>query len=117
MSSSAASSVAANPLAAPTAAAEPAYVKLISAEKHVFYLERRVALVSGMIRTVLASSGFREGSGEISFPEISTPVLEKVIEYFHYKVKYNNSKTPIPEFPMPPEQALEVLMAANYLDC
>jgi transcription elongation factor B subunit 1 len=58
-----------------------------------------------------------EGRGEIEFPEISTPVLEKVLQYCHYKLKYNASKVPVPDFAIPPDMALELLMAANYLDC
>jgi len=93
------------------------FIRLISGDKHVFVVERRAAVVSGMIRTMLASSGFQEGGrGEIEFPEISAPVLEKVVEYFHYKLKHHNSKTPIPDFVVAPEMALEVLTAANYLD-
>lgn len=34
-----------------------------------------------------------------------------------YKVRYTNSSTEIPEFPIAPEIALELLMAANFLDC
>jgi elongin-C len=37
--------------------------------------------------------------------------------YFTYKVRYTNSSTEIPDFPIPPEIALELLMAANFLDC
>lgn len=32
-------------------------------------------------------------------------------------IRYTNSSTEIPEFPIPPEIALELLMAANFLDC
>lgn len=35
--------------------------------------------------------------------------------YFTYKVRYTNSSTEIPEFPIQPEIALELLMAANFL--
>jgi hypothetical protein len=34
--------------------------------------------------------------------------------YFTYKVRYTNSSTEIPEFPIAPEIALELLMAANF---
>lgn len=44
-------------------------------------------------------------------------VLQKVCMYFTYKVRYTNSSTEIPEFPIAPEIALELLMAANFLDC
>ena len=44
-------------------------------------------------------------------------VLAKVCQYFTYKVRYTNSSTEIPEFPISREIALELLMAANFLDC
>ena len=44
-------------------------------------------------------------------------VLEKVCTYFSYKVRYTNSNTEIPEFPIQADIALELLMAANFLDC
>ena len=55
--------------------------------------------------------------GSATFPEISTDILEKVIQYFHYKQKYTNSREPVPEFEVHPEQALDLLMASNFLDC
>jgi transcription elongation factor B subunit 1 len=55
--------------------------------------------------------------GEIKFPEISSSVLEIVCRYFYYKLRYQNATTKnIPEFPVAPEMALELLMAANFLD-
>ena len=51
------------------------------------------------------------------FKEIPSHVLQKVCQYFIYKVRYTNSTTEIPEFPIAPEIALELLMAANFLDC
>ena len=60
---------------------------------------------------------FRESEGEVSLSGISTAILEKVIQYFHYKLKFSNSKVPPPEFDIKPEYANELLIAANYLDC
>ena len=37
-------------------------------------------------------------------------------QYFYYKLRHTNSKEALPQFPLPPEIALELLMAANYLD-
>ena len=54
--------------------------------------------------------------GEIKFPEISARVLEKTVQYFYYKLRYTNHHGPLPEFKIEPEYALELLMAANYLD-
>merc|ERR1719464_1319810 len=56
-------------------------------------------------------------TNEVNFREIPLHVLQKVCMYFTYKVRYTNSSTEIPEFPIQPEIALELLMAANFLDC
>lgn len=93
------------------------YVRIISGDKHVYIVERRIAMVSGLIRTMLSNSAFKETGGELEFPEIPAATLEKVIEYFHYKAKYNNSKTPAPKFDIPTDLAVSVLSAAAYLDC
>ena len=55
-------------------------VKLISAEGFEFVVDRRAAMVSNAIKNMLSSDGlFQENQlGEIRFPEISTPILEKV---------------------------------------
>jgi len=61
---------------------------------------------------------FRESEDSvIRFPEISGRVLEKVIQYLHYKEQNSHSKNRIAEFPIEPEIALELLVAANYLAC
>ena len=107
---------------------------LCSSEGHVFYVDRRCAKVSKTISAALSGmsffystscsppprllpGNFRESEGEVSLSGISTAILEKVIQYFHYKLKYSNSKVPPPEFDIKPEYANELLIAANYLDC
>merc|ERR1712023_253376 len=96
----------------------PAMVKLKSGDGHEFIIEREAAMVSGTIKNMLSSPGmFVESSGEIKFPEINAQVLEKVCQYFHYKLKFTNNNSPqTPDFLIEPEVALELLMAANYLD-
>ena len=65
----------------------------------------------------LRAGQFSEGqTGEIKFPEISAKVLERTAQYFYYKLKHTNHQGPLPEFKIEPEQALELLMAANFLD-
>jgi elongin-C len=60
---------------------------------------------------------FAESRGEIRLPEITSAVLEKIIQYLYYKVRYTNSSQRVPNFNIEPEVALELLMASNYLDC
>ncbi|EAA05684.3 AGAP011535-PA, partial [Anopheles gambiae str. PEST] len=95
------------------------YVKLISSDGHEFIVKREHALTSGTIKAMLSGPGqFAENeANEVNFREIPSHVLEKVCMYFTYKVRYTNSSTEIPEFPIAPEIALELLMAANFLDC
>lgn len=99
--------------------APPDTVKLISAEGFEFIVDREAACVSNTIRSMLESQGgFMEtDTKEITFPSISTPILERVCQYFYYKLRYvNTSSGSIPEFKVEPEMALDLLMASNYLD-
>ena len=54
--------------------------------------------------------------GEVKFPEINAKILEKTVQYFYYKLRHTNHVGPLPEFKIEPEAALELLMAANFLD-
>ena len=70
----------------PAADAPTQFVTLFSGEGARLKVERRVALVSGMIRALLSSSGFADAaSGDITFSEISTATLELVVRYMEYK--------------------------------
>uniref|UniRef100_U3D089 Elongin-C n=1 Tax=Callithrix jacchus TaxID=9483 RepID=U3D089_CALJA len=96
------------------------YVKLISSNGHEFMaIKSECVLTSGTIKAMLSGPGqFAENeTNEVNFREIPSHVLSKVCMYFTYKVRYTNSSTEIPEFPIAPEIALELLMAANFLDC
>ena len=93
-------------------------VKLIASDGSEIIIDRKAAIVSGTIKSMLQGPGdFVEGQhGEIKFPEINAKVLEKTVQYFYYKLKNTNNPGPLPEFKIEPEHALELLMAANYLD-
>lgn len=45
----------------------------------------------------------------------SAMLLEKVCEYMYFNIKYQNAPE-VPEFDPPPGMALELLVAADYLD-
>lgn len=90
-------------------------IKLISMEGHEFFIDKKCAMISGTMRQMLLGQ-FAESRGEIRFPEIPGVILEKVIQYLYYKVRYTNSQSRVPEFNIEPEIALELLMTSNYLD-
>jgi hypothetical protein len=97
---------------------EAKYVKLVSAEGHEFFVERKIAIASSnTIRTMLEGQ-FRESKENvIRFPDISGYILERVVRYIYYKAQHTHSTTRIPEFVIEPEVALELMIAAKYLDC
>jgi transcription elongation factor B subunit 1 len=92
------------------------YVTLKSSDGHEFRIMKECAVLSGAIRAMLGSSFAEAEKGVIEFKEISTPILEKVIQYLYYARHCHLSKTPPPEFEVKPEIALELLMASNFLD-
>lgn len=102
-----------------SAGSDAQYIRLISQDGHEFIIRREYALISITIKAMLEGPGqFAERTtNEVKFKEIPSHVLEKVCQYFTYKVKYTNSSSEIPDFPIAPEIALELLMAANFLDC
>lgn len=96
------------------ASSETTFIKLVARDKSTFVLERKVCLVSQMLRAMLTSPTWSTDTVEL--PEIDGPILELACQYMHYKLKYASSTSPIPEFPIKPEHALDLLVAANYLD-
>ncbi|OVA17759.1 SKP1 component [Macleaya cordata] len=90
-------------------------VKLISAEGFEFVISMEAAMVSQTIRNMLTSPGsFAEREhGEVTFPEISTTILEKICQYFYWSLQFAKGKET--EFHIEPELTLELMMAANYL--
>jgi len=96
----------------------PKYVKLISATGTEVYCERSVAIAGSETMAAMLTSTMREAEENvIRFPDISGPILEKVVQYMYYKNQHSNSTGRLPEFDIKPEIALELLVAANYLNC
>lgn len=105
-----------------TATDVPLYVKLVSGDGQEFFVERECALLSGTIRAMLEGPGSgvtrEEKEQTLPFRDISGPVLEKVVQYFYYKRKYQKASLAqdTPEFVIDPKIVLELLMASNFLD-
>ncbi|NWS39507.1 ELOC protein, partial [Probosciger aterrimus] len=89
------------------------YVKLISSDGHEFIVKREHALTSGTIKAMLSGPGSKWGGGvkEVSYLAIFC------WELTGHQSAHGRYSTEIPEFPIAPEIALELLMAANFLDC
>ena len=104
----------------PSPDAPVSYIRLESADGHVFVIDEQAGLASQTISSMFAPEikAIASDSGApIQFKVISTAILEKVCQYFYYKKKYSKVVTEkIPDFEIDPKIALELLMAANFLD-
>ncbi|KAJ2991279.1 hypothetical protein HDV02_003868 [Globomyces sp. JEL0801] len=92
-------------------------VKLISSDLFEFVIDRKCALASGAIKILLSSPGqFTESvQNEIHFRDINDKRIKD--RYLYYKVAYSNTMQEVPAFPIEPEIAMELLNAADFLDC
>jgi len=95
------------------------FVKLISKDGLEFIVEEDAAKVSPYLKAALESKFKESKTREIRLEEISGKVLERVVQYFCHRYKYDNrtAGSTTPGFHLEPEEALDVLAAANYLDC
>ncbi|KAI8982039.1 BTB/POZ protein [Mycotypha africana] len=98
---------------------ESEYVRLLSSDDFEFIIHREAAMRSGTIRNMLSGPvQFRESvDNVITFRDIKGAILEVVCRYLYFRWKYEGSTTEIPEFKIDTELVLEVLMAADFLEC
>jgi transcription elongation factor B subunit 1 len=81
-------------------------------------MEKKIAIAGSKTMQVMLEGNYRESENNVvRFPDISGPVLEKVIQYLYYLDKNKRSSGRLPEFHIEPEIALELLMASNFLNC
>ncbi|EIW75682.1 POZ domain-containing protein [Coniophora puteana RWD-64-598 SS2] len=99
------------------------WVRIKSADGFSFLVKRRVAMASGTLRNMLsADSNFKEALANTCPIEERAAVVEKVCEYMSFKAHHENAppreEIPVNEFTerIPPEIALELLLAADYLE-
>ncbi|AQZ10714.1 ELC1 (YPL046C) [Zygosaccharomyces parabailii] len=92
-------------------------VTLISSDKREFSISREAAMVSPTLKAMLEGP-FKEKNGRVELPGIEGNVLAKTVEYLQYNLRYRAqpNQEDIPEFEIPTEMALELLLAADYLN-
>lgn len=91
------------------------YITLVSSDNHKFILMKDVALISSVLRNM---EEFEEGqTGKINL-DMDGEILDVVVNYLHYHYKYKDQEElgEIPEFKIPTQLALELLVKADYLD-
>lgn len=94
---------------------EEEFVRLISSDGFQFIVEKEVCLVSGTLRGMLQTSFQESETNTIKLHELDSILLGKVVEYLFYNYKYKD-EVDVPDFNIPTEMALELLVAADFLD-
>ena len=67
----------------------------------------------------MIEGSFRESKGRIELKQFDSHILKKVVEYLNYNFQYssiNEDDDDIPEFEIPTDMSLELLLAADYLN-
>lgn len=93
-------------------------VTLVSGDQEEVTISREAASVSSTLKAMLDGS-FAEKSERIELPTLDSRVLQKVGEYLEYNLQYADADKEVddmPEFEIPTEMALELLLAADYLN-
>ncbi|KAJ9060012.1 elongin C [Entomophthora muscae] len=90
------------------------FVKLISSDGFEIVLDKDVAMGARTIKNMLSGS---ESFLESSTMKFTLGILEKVADYLHYKARYSASPGyDLPQLQIETEIALELLMAADFLE-
>ncbi|KAG2074441.1 POZ domain-containing protein [Suillus decipiens] len=99
------------------------WVKITSSDGYSFLVKRSVAAISGTLKNMLSEdSSFREAIANTCPISERAAVVEKVCEYMSFKAYYegpgSKEGVDVNEFTerIPPEVALELLLAADYLE-
>jgi len=98
--------------------AEEESLTLVSNDGFQFVLPKQIAFASKTIRNMFNKhSGYIEATeNRVKFEEMNAVILGKVCEYWFYRAKYAGDKGQVPDFPIPPEMALELMTVADFLE-
>ncbi|GME94862.1 hypothetical protein B5S28_g104 [[Candida] boidinii] len=91
------------------------FITLVSNDGFSYVVTKDAANVSGTLKGMLSTPFQESETNKIVLHELDSILLEKVIEYLYYNLKYSN-QVDVPEFDIPTEMALELLVAADFLD-
>ncbi|KAF8603630.1 POZ domain-containing protein [Ceratobasidium sp. AG-I] len=97
------------------------WIRIKSDDGFSFLVDKKVIECSVTLRDMLDTDlGFAEARTKTCSLQYRAAVVEKVVEYLNFRYIYKDasSTTDIPDFTkrIPPQIALELLSAADYLD-
>ncbi|TFY77802.1 hypothetical protein EWM64_g6211 [Hericium alpestre] len=97
------------------------WVRIVSNDGYSFLVKRKVALRSGTLKAMLSEDvNFAEAASKTCEVQERAAVTQLFVEYLVHKTTYEGAppKEEIPEFMdrIQPQMALELLVAADYLE-
>lgn len=92
-------------------------VALVSGDGYKFYLQKKVACMSELIKCAFdPNARFKESiKNEFRLPNIRGVVLERIVDYMHYKYMYKDDIKSAPKFNVKDDILIETYVAADYL--
>ncbi|OHT06201.1 Skp1 family, tetramerization domain containing protein [Tritrichomonas foetus] len=89
---------------------------LVSNDGYEFVIDKQTAMISLTIRNMLyGGANFEESETKIIRLPIRAIILERIIEYWHYRSQYSDHLDQLPKFDIDPKMAIELLQGAEYL--
>ncbi len=105
------------------------FIRLVSREGHEFLLDKECAKVSKLIKNYLANQMAALNKKDvifddadetkiiIRFPFTSAALLEKTVQYFYFKHRYEGDPENRPTFVVAHDMALDLIKVATLLQC
>ena len=93
------------------------YITLFSNDGYKFIVDKKTAMISQTIRNMLYGGGnYEEATSKtLRLNNIRAPILERIIEYWHYRSQYSDHVDQLPKFEIDPAMAIELLNCSEYL--
>ena len=93
------------------------YITIFSNDGYKFIVDKKTAMISQTIRNMLYGGGnFEEATSKtIRLNNVRAPILERIIEYWHYRTQYSDHVDQLPKFDIDPSMAIELLNCSEYL--
>ena len=93
------------------------FITIFSNDGYQFIVDKKTAMISQTIRNMLYGGGnFEEATSKtIRLNNVRAPILERIIEYWHYRSQYSDHVDLLPKFEIDPQIAIELLNCAEFL--
>lgn len=91
-------------------------VTLISNDGYEYVVDLSTVMISQRIRNMIYGGGnFEEAETKKIRLPVGAVILERIIEYWHYRSQYSDHLDQLPKFEIDPKMAIDMLEAADFL--